>query len=71
MLVQGYPGGRASLMAQWVKNLPAMEETQVMQLQSLGQGDTLEEEMGIHSTILAWETPCTEESDRKQPVGLQ
>ena len=58
-------------MAQWVKNLPAMEETQVMQLQSLGQGDTLEEEMGIHSTIVAWETQCTEESDRQQPVGLQ
>ena len=40
-------------MAQWVENLCAVEETQVMQLQSLGQGDTLEEEMATHSGILA------------------
>ena len=38
-------------MAQWLKNLPAMQETQV---QSLGQEDTLEEVMTTHSSILAW-----------------
>ena len=38
-----------------------MQETQEMQIQSLGQEDPLEEEMAIHSSILAWETPRTEE----------
>ena len=45
-------------MAQTVKNLPAMRETQV---QSLGQEDPLEKEMAIHSRILAWEIPWTEQ----------
>ena len=42
---------RASVVAQMVKNLPAMQETQV---QSLGQEDPLEKEMATHSSILAW-----------------
>ena len=46
-----------------VKNLPAMQETQV---QSLGREDPLEEEMATHSSILAWRIPWTEE-----PGGLQ
>ena len=46
-----------------VTNLPAMQETQI---QSLGQEDLLEKEMGSHSSILAWEIPRTEE-----PGGLQ
>ena len=50
-------------MAQIVKNLPAMEETQV---QSLGQEDPLEKGMAIHSSILAWIIPWTDE-----PGGLQ
>ena len=45
-----------------VKNLPAMQETPV---QSLGQEDSLEEEMATHSSILAREIPWTEE-----PGGL-
>ena len=40
-----------------VRNLPAMQEPQEMQVQSLGRGDALEEEMATHSSILAWETP--------------
>ena len=44
-------------MAQLVKNLPAMQETQG---QSLGQEDPLEEEMAIHFSILAWRIPLTE-----------
>ena len=44
----------ASLVAQLVKNLPAMQETQV---RSLGQEDSLEKEMATHSSILAWEIP--------------
>ena len=50
-------------MAQTVKNLPAMQETQV---QSLGQEDPLEKGMATHSSILAWRIPWTEE-----PGGLQ
>ena len=53
---------RASLIAQLVKNLPAMPETPV---QFLGQDDPLEKEMATHSSILAWEIPWTEE-----PGGL-
>ena len=53
--------GWASLVAQMVKNLPAMQETQV---QSLGQEDPLEKQMAIHSSILAWKIPCTEEPGR-------
>ena len=47
------------MMAQMVKSLPAMQETQV---QSLGQEDPLEQEMATHSSILAWKIPWTEES---------
>ena len=46
-----------------MKSLPAMQETQEMRVQSLGQEDPLEEEMASHSSILAWEIPWTEESD--------
>ena len=54
---------KASLVAQMVKNLPAMHETQV---QSLGWEDTLEKGMATYSSILAWRIPWTEE-----PGGLQ
>ena len=47
-----------SLVAQTVKNMPAMQETQV---QSLGREDLLEKEMATHSSI-AWEIPRTEET---------
>ena len=55
-------------MAQTVKNLPAMWETQV---RSLGQEDPLETEMATHSSILAWEIPWTEESDGLWFMGWQ
>ena len=45
-------------MAQMVKHLPTMRETQV---QSLGQEDTLEKEMATHSSNLAWKIPWMEE----------
>ena len=48
---------RVSLVAQMVKNPPAMRETQV---QSLSQDDTLEKGITIHSSILAWRIPWTE-----------
>ena len=55
-------------MAQRVKGLPIMQETQV---QSLGQEDLLEKEMATHSSILAWKIPWTEESGRRQSMGSQ
>ena len=48
---------QASLVAQMVKNLPAVQETWV---QSLGQEDLLEKGMDTHSSILAWRIPWTE-----------
>ena len=44
-------------MAQQVKNLPAMQETQEMGVRSLGREDPLEEDMATHSSILAWRIP--------------
>ena len=44
---------KSSLMAQWVKNLPVMQETQERWVQSLGQGNPLEKEIEAHSDILA------------------
>ena len=61
----------ASLIAQWVKNPPAMQETQETGVQSLGQEDPLEEEMETHSSILAWEMPWTEGPGRLQSKGSQ
>ena len=58
----GYPGGSV------VKNLPAMQE---MWIGSLGWEDPLENEMSIHSSILAWEIPWTDEPGRLQSMGSQ
>ena len=48
-------------MAQWVKNLPAMQDLQEVQVPTLGQEDPLEEEIATHSSILAWRISWTEE----------
>ena len=58
----------ASLVAHMVKNLPGMQETWV-RFHSLE--DPLEEEMATHTSILAWEIPWIEESDRLQSMGSQ
>ena len=58
-------------MAQQFKNPPAMQDTQGMQVQSLGQEDPLEEEMATHSSILAWEIPWTEEPGGLRFMGSQ
>ena len=58
----------ASLVAQTVKNLPAMWDTQV---RSLDWEDPLEKGMATHSSILAWRIPWTEEPGRLQSAGLQ
>ena len=59
---------RASLVAQRIKRLPAMQETQV---RSLSWEDALEKEMATHSSILAWRIPWTEEPGGLQSMGLQ
>ena len=53
-------------MVQTVKNLPAVQETQV---RSLGWEDSLEKDMATHSSILAWRILWTEESGRLQSMG--
>ena len=59
-VVSGFPDGSG------VNNLPAMQETRVL---SLGQEDPQEEEMAIHSRIVAWEIPWTEERGGYSPWG--
>ena len=61
-------GSWASFIAQLVKNLPAMQETQ---LRSLGQEYPLEKEVATHSSILVWKIPWTEELGGLQSMGLQ
>ena len=56
---EGFPGGSV------VKNPPAVQELQELQVRSLSQEDPLEEGMATHSSILAWGIPWTEE-----PGGL-
>ena len=55
-------------MAQAVKRLSTMQETQV---QSLGRDDPLEKEMATHSSTIAWKIPRTEEPGRLQSMGSQ
>ena len=63
--------GRASQVAKWVKNPPAMQEMQETWVRFLGQEDLLGEEMATHSSILAWRIPRTEEPGLLQSVGSQ
>ena len=55
-------------MVQWVKNWPAVQETQI---QSLGWEDPLEKRMATHFSILAWRIPWTEECGGLQSMGSQ
>ena len=55
-------------MAQMLKSLSTMWETQV---QSLGQEDPLEKEMAINSSTIAWKIPWTDEAGRLQSMGSQ
>ena len=58
----------SSLIAQSIKNMPAMQDTRV---QFLGREDPLEKEMATHSSILAWRIPWTEEPGGLQSMGSQ
>ena len=59
----------ASLVAQMVKNLSAMQEPQEMVVRYLGREDSLEEEMATHSSILAWRIPGTGEPGGLPSIG--
>ena len=59
---------RASLITQMVRNPPGMQKTQV---RSLDQEDPLEKGMAVHSSILAWIIPQTEDPVRLQSMGSQ
>ena len=65
---RSFAGEKASLVAQMVKNLPAIQETWV---KSLGWEDPVEKEMATHFSILAWRIPWTEEAGGLQSMGLQ
>ena len=57
-----------SLVAQWIKNLPAMQETWI---RSPGWEDPLEKEMAANANILAWRIPWTEEPGGLHSIGLE
>ena len=65
ILILGFPGGSV------VKNPPAVQETQEIQVWFLGWEDPLEEGTATHSSILAWRIPWTEEPGGLQSMGLQ
>ena len=68
--ISGFLAGcRASLMAQWIKNLPAVLVMHKTQVPSLGWEDALEKEMATHSSTLAWKIPWTEEPGCYSPKG--
>ena len=58
-------------MAHQVKNLPAMQKLQEMQVQSLGQKDPLDEGMATHSNNLVWKIPWTEQPGGPQSIASQ
>ena len=62
------PARQASLVAQMLKNLPAVQKTWVW---SLGWEDPLEEGMATHSSIFAWRIPWTEKPGGLQSMGFQ
>ena len=68
MLMNQVKSYGASLVAQTVKNLPALQETQV---RSLDQEDPLEKAVATHSSILAWRIPRIEEPGGPQSMGSQ
>ena len=63
-----YAHTQSLLVAQMVKNLPAVRETWIW---SLGQEDPLEKGTAVHSSVLAWRIPWIEEPARLQSMGLQ
>ena len=71
LLEEGVPFPLGFPVAQLVKNLPAMQETQETWVRSLGWEDPLEQEMATLSSILAWKILWTKEPGRLLSMGLQ
>ena len=71
VLVSSIEQFRTSQVAQWIKNLPAMQETLGIWVQFLDQKDPIEEGTATHSHILAWRISWTEEPGRQQSSGSQ
>ena len=75
--LRGFPGDAAKhrqpcgVLRTLTKTHLPMQETQKMQVLSLGWEDPLEGEMATHSSILAWRIPWSEEAGRVQTMGLQ
>ena len=61
----------AALVAQTVKNLPAVQQTQETRVPSVGGEDLLEEKMATQSNSIAWEIPWTDKPGRLHSMGLQ
>ena len=68
MIRQHTEHSRASLVAQTVKKLPTIQETQIL---SLGWEDLLKKEVATHCSILAWRIPWTEKPGGLQSMGSQ
>ena len=68
LIYDSMPSSKDFLVAQTVKPLPTVQETQV---QSPGWEDLLEKEMATHSSVLAWEIPWMEEPGGLQSMGSQ
>ena len=68
LIVSTVQQSELAMVAQRLKRLPVMWETQV---QSLGWEDSLEKEMATHSSVLAWRIPWTEEPGWLQSMGSQ
>ena len=62
---------RASLVAQLIKNLPAVQETRETWIQPMGQECPVEKDMATHPSVLAWRIPWTEEIGGLQSMGSQ
>ena len=67
----GYALTGADPVARWLKNLPALQESEEVWVRSLGGKDPLEEGMATHSSILAWRIPWTEDPGGLQSIGQQ
>ena len=65
-LARGFPGGVVGK-----ETACSVQETQEIQVRSLGQEDPVEKGMAMHSSILAWRIPWTEETGRLQSMGSQ
>ena len=67
----GYALTGADPVARWLKNLPALQESEEVWVRYLGGKDPLEEGMATHSSILAWRIPWTEDPGGLQSIGQQ